>query len=47
MKERVSVTIQKDVLRWVDKNISDKIFANRSHAFEFLIADEKRKKKKA
>jgi len=46
LKERISLTIRKDVLKWVDKNVDDKIFANRSHAFEFLIADEKREEKK-
>jgi len=37
MKERITVTIDKGLLRWVDRKISQKIFANRSHAFEYLI----------
>ncbi len=36
MKERITVTIDKELLRWIDKQIDEKIFANRSHAFEFL-----------
>ena len=37
MKERITVTIDKDLLDWLDKRIEDKTFANRSHGFEFLI----------
>ncbi len=37
MKERITVTIDKELLEWLDKRIKDKIFANRSHGFEFLI----------
>jgi len=37
MKERITVTLDKELLAWLDKKISDKLFANRSHGFEFLI----------
>ena len=37
MKERITVTIDKELLNWLDKRIADKTFANRSHGFEFLI----------
>ena len=37
MKERITVTIDKDLLDWIDERINDKTFANRSHGFEFLI----------
>ena len=37
MKERITITIDKELLEWLDKNIDKKIFANRSHGFEFLI----------
>ncbi len=37
MKERITVTIENDLLNWIDKRIEDKLFANRSHAFEYLI----------
>jgi metal-responsive CopG/Arc/MetJ family transcriptional regulator len=36
MKERISITIDKDLLDWVDRKIAGKLFANRSHALEFL-----------
>ena len=38
MKERITVTIDKKLLKWVDENIDKRVFANRSHAFEYLIA---------
>lgn len=43
MKERITITIDKELLKWIDKKIQEKIFANRSHALEFLINQEKNK----
>ena len=37
MKERITVTLDKELLNWLDKKISDKTFANRSHGLEFLM----------
>jgi len=37
MKERITITIDKPLLEWLDKKVSEKIFASRSHGFEFLI----------
>jgi len=37
MKERITITLDKELLKWLDKKIDEKIFANRSHGFEFLI----------
>jgi len=37
VKERITITIDKEFLKWLDKKIDDKIFANRSHGLEFLI----------
>jgi metal-responsive CopG/Arc/MetJ family transcriptional regulator len=37
MKERITITIDKELLNWLDAKVNDKIFANRSHGFEFLI----------
>ena len=37
MKERISITIDKELLEWIDKKIAAKVFANRSHALEFLV----------
>jgi metal-responsive CopG/Arc/MetJ family transcriptional regulator len=37
MKERITVTIDKELLKWLDLKTKEKIFANRSHGFEYLI----------
>ena len=37
MKERITVTLDKEVLDWIDKNVANRTFANRSHGFEYLI----------
>lgn len=37
MKERITITIDKKLLKWLDDKIEKRIFANRSHGFEFLI----------
>jgi len=37
VKERITVTLDKELLMWLDKKINDKVFANRSHGLEFLI----------
>ena len=37
MKERITITIDKELLNWLDAKVDLKIFANRSHGFEFLI----------
>jgi len=36
MKERITITIDKDLLDWIDRKIAQKLFANRSHSLEFL-----------
>lgn len=48
MKERITITIDKKLLKWLDENVEKRIFANRSHGFEFLIQkkiEENEKKK--
>ena len=37
MKERITITIDKKLLNWLDGKVDAKVFANRSHGFEFLI----------
>jgi len=39
-KERVSITIRKPLLEWVDKKVKDLTYASRSHAIEVLIAEK-------
>jgi metal-responsive CopG/Arc/MetJ family transcriptional regulator len=44
VKERITITIDKELLDWLDKKINEKIFANRSHGVEFLINRKKEEK---
>lgn len=37
IKERITITIDNELLEWLDKQIDEKIFANRSHGIEYLI----------
>lgn len=40
-KERITISIDLELLEWLDEKVKKRIFANRSHGFEFLIAREK------
>ncbi len=44
-KERISITIRKEFLEWIDKKIEDLTYASRSHAIEALVADKIREEK--
>ena len=44
-KERITVTLDKELLAWLDQRVADRLFANRSHGFEFLIAEKIREDK--
>jgi metal-responsive CopG/Arc/MetJ family transcriptional regulator len=37
-KERITVSIDKELLVWLDERVQERTFANRSHGFEFLIS---------
>ncbi|MBW2970527.1 ribbon-helix-helix domain-containing protein [Candidatus Woesearchaeota archaeon] len=39
-KERITISIDRELLEWLDKKVAKHIYANRSHGFEFLIARE-------
>lgn len=45
MKERITISVEKKLLKALDKKVDDFIFASRSHGFEALIADEIKKEK--
>lgn len=36
-KDRICVTIDRDLLGWVDGMIEEKVFASRSHAVEYAL----------
>lgn len=37
-KEKVTITVEKRLLEWIDKQIETFRFRNRSHAFEYALA---------
>ena len=43
VRERVSLTLPKECLEWVDKRVKSRIYANRSHAIEVLILEAMKK----
>ena len=45
VRERVSLTLPKECLEWVDKRVKSRIYANRSHAMEVLILEAMKKEK--
>jgi metal-responsive CopG/Arc/MetJ family transcriptional regulator len=44
-KERITISIDKELLVWLDKKVQERVFANRSHGFEFLISRKMAEKK--
>jgi len=38
-RERVSLTLPTECVEWIDKKVESRIYANRSHAMEFLILE--------
>ncbi len=38
MKERISITVDEELLAWLDGMVERRIFANRSHGLEYLVA---------
>ena len=40
MKERITITIDKELLGWLDKKVAEKVFATRSHGLEFLVNEK-------
>lgn len=45
-KERITITIDKKLLKWLDNKVEDIVFANRSHGFEFLVKQKMVQEKK-
>ncbi len=39
-KERISVSLDPELLRWLDIKVEERIFANRSHGMEFLLKQQ-------
>ena len=47
MKHRITVTIDKDLLCWLDSKVGSRKFANRSHGLEFLIHEKRSEDERA
>lgn len=45
-KERVSITIRKEFLKWLDSKVENLTYASRSHAVEALVAEKMKAEKK-
>ena len=37
MKDKITITVNKELLVWVDKNIKEYKFSSRSHAIEYSL----------
>lgn len=46
VRERVSITLPKDVLQWLDKQVEARTYHNRSHAIEKILYDRMQEKVK-
>ena len=44
LKERVNITIDPKLLKWLECKIKDRVWASRSHFVEQKIVEEKKKK---
>ena len=45
-KQKISVTVSPDLLKWLDSKINKKIFSSRSHGMDYCINFTKNKTKK-
>jgi len=43
-RERVSITLPKECIKWIDNQVEARTYHNRSHAIEVLILKEMKKK---
>jgi metal-responsive CopG/Arc/MetJ family transcriptional regulator len=39
-KARITISISKDVLEWLDKQVAERTFKDRSHAIEKIVYDK-------
>lgn len=43
VRERVSITLPKECVDWIDQKVKDRKYANRSHALEVIILEAMKK----
>jgi Arc/MetJ-type ribon-helix-helix transcriptional regulator len=46
VRERVSITLPKECISWIDNRVERRVYANRSHALEVLILEAMKNEKK-
>jgi len=46
-RERVSLTLPKECLEWIDDKVKSRTYSNRSHAFEVLILEAMKREMEA
>lgn len=46
-KLKTSITLDEDLLKWIDSQIKTKRFANRTHAIEYALEKLKEEKKQS
>lgn len=44
VRVKVTITVDKEIVEWIDNEVSKRTFRNRSHGFEFAVAKLKEKK---
>jgi len=42
-KIKISITVDDELIKWIDSQIKKKKFANRSHGFEYAVSQLKEK----
>ena len=40
-----SITMDRDVLKWIDERVKERVFASRSHAFEYAVRQLMRRRR--
>ena len=45
-KSVVSITVDRDVLRWISDKVEEGMFASRSHAFEYSVRQLMKREKR-
>ena len=43
MRMKLSVTIDSELVRWVDEKVRERVFRNRSHALEYALSELKKR----
>ena len=45
-KSVISITVDRDMLRWIHAKVEEGVFASRSHAFEYSVRQLMKREKK-